>query len=432
MTTERRLERDLPQILGDLAMGPYPEYIDDVLAMTAQRRQRAAWTFPERWLPMDFVTERVSTPRVPWRALGALALIALLIATAVAAYVGSQARLPAPFGVARNGLIVYDADGDIFAADPETGATKAIVTGPETDRAPVLSRDGTRVAFERKAVGAVGAGLLFVARADGGGIVQVTPEPLIGLSAWSFSPDGRSIVALATIDFQVRIVIATSDGVGEPRVLAARVPAEDSAPEFRPPDGSEILFIGRDLGQANRGVYALNPVTDEVRTIVAPSDLDVYAATWSPDGSRIAYGLFGGVAEGPSTQTHVVSADGSGDFRVDDHPVAIADGTPMAWSNDGTRLIITRIYSVTGEQTRSAIVPVDGSGLGIEIDCPPTVVGEGCAVDWTWSPDDGSLLGTVSVADNPPQQMLADPLTGTVTPLPWTTDSLPAWQRVAP
>lgn len=377
---------------------------------------------------MDFVTERVSTPRVPWRALGALALIALLIATAVAAYVGSQARLPAPFGVARNGLIAYDADGDIFAADPETGATKAIVAGPETDRAPVLSRDGTRVAFERKAVG---AGLLFVAQVDGGGIVQITPEPLIGLSAWSFSPDGRSIVALATIDSQVRIVIATSDGVGEPRVLAARVTADDGAPEFRPPDGSEILFIGRDPGQANRGVYAVNPVTAEVRTIVAPSDLDVYAATWSPDGSRIAYGLLG-MTEGPSTQTHVVSADGSGDFRVDDHPVAIADGTPMAWSNDGTRLIITRIYSVSGDQTRSAIVPVDGSGLGIEMDCPPTVLGEGCAVDWTWSPDDGLLLGTVSVADNPPQQMLADPLTGTVTPLPWTTDSLPAWQRVAP
>jgi hypothetical protein len=48
MTTERRLERDLPEIQGDLAVGPYPDYIDDVLALTAQRRQRAAWTFPER------------------------------------------------------------------------------------------------------------------------------------------------------------------------------------------------------------------------------------------------------------------------------------------------------------------------------------------------------------------------------------------------
>ena len=31
MTIEQRLERDLPAYLGDIAMGPYPEYIDDVL-----------------------------------------------------------------------------------------------------------------------------------------------------------------------------------------------------------------------------------------------------------------------------------------------------------------------------------------------------------------------------------------------------------------
>ena len=42
MTTERRLERDLPQILGDLAMGPYPGYIDDVLATTQTRLLRCA------------------------------------------------------------------------------------------------------------------------------------------------------------------------------------------------------------------------------------------------------------------------------------------------------------------------------------------------------------------------------------------------------
>ena len=84
MTAEQRLERDLPQILGDLSIAPYPDYIDDVLATTAQRRQRPAWTFPERWLPMDLVTERVRTPRLPWRAIGVLAMIALLLATGTA------------------------------------------------------------------------------------------------------------------------------------------------------------------------------------------------------------------------------------------------------------------------------------------------------------------------------------------------------------
>ena len=119
MTTERRLERDLPQILGDLAMGPYPDYIDDVLATTAQRRQRPAWTFPERWLPMvDIARQPVLAPRLPWRAISLAAVMVALLLAAAAVFIGTQPRLPAPFGLARNGLIAYDAGGDIYTADP--------------------------------------------------------------------------------------------------------------------------------------------------------------------------------------------------------------------------------------------------------------------------------------------------------------------------
>ena len=44
-----------------------------------------------------------------------------------------------------NGSITFSHGGDIYVADPRTGISKAIVTGPETDIAPVYSRDGTRI-----------------------------------------------------------------------------------------------------------------------------------------------------------------------------------------------------------------------------------------------------------------------------------------------
>lgn len=51
---------------------------------------------------------------MPWRQLGVLALIALLLAAAIVGYVASQqTRLPAPFGPARNGQVVYADKGDI-------------------------------------------------------------------------------------------------------------------------------------------------------------------------------------------------------------------------------------------------------------------------------------------------------------------------------
>jgi len=216
MTNERHLERDLPSILGDIAMGPYPEYIDDVLATTVQRRQRPAWTFPERWLPMAVVTRRpVLAPSVPWRTLGALAMILILIAAALAAYIGSQARLPAPFGPARNGLIAYDLGGDIYTADPVTGAATAIVTGPATDVAPRFSHDGTHVVFERKLE--IGTGQLYVARADGSRLTLITPQPVSLTAAksstsYDFSPDGQSILFMFTKQGMPTMSIARVDG----------------------------------------------------------------------------------------------------------------------------------------------------------------------------------------------------------------------------
>ena len=149
MTTERRIGSDLPRILGDIAAGPYPDYIDDVLTTTAQRRQRPAWTFPERWLPMDIATTQATAARFPMRTAGVLALIAILIVTALAVYAGRrQPPLPAaPFGLAVNGQIAFAEGGDILAADPVTGEVTSFVTGADEDSRPVFSPDGTMITF---------------------------------------------------------------------------------------------------------------------------------------------------------------------------------------------------------------------------------------------------------------------------------------------
>ena len=151
MTTFDRFERNLPVLLDELAAPRTPDYFADVIRLTERTSQRPGWTFPERWFPMSAITERMATaPRVPLRAVAVLALL-LLALVAAALYVGSQQkRLPEPFGPAGNGLVAYSSGGDIFTADPVTGAAKAIVTGPELDRNPIFSRDGTKIVFRRQ------------------------------------------------------------------------------------------------------------------------------------------------------------------------------------------------------------------------------------------------------------------------------------------
>ena len=142
MSTTDRVERDITAWFGETAAPATPDYTDDILRQTAVSRQRPRWTFPERWLPMSVITfGRVNLRPVPWRAVGLLAVLGLLLAVAAALYVGSQPqRLPPPFGAAANGLVAYSKDGDIYTVDPATGTRAAIVTGATSRRRPRRSR----------------------------------------------------------------------------------------------------------------------------------------------------------------------------------------------------------------------------------------------------------------------------------------------------
>jgi dipeptidyl aminopeptidase/acylaminoacyl peptidase len=431
MTTESRLTRDLPVILGDLATGPYPDYIDDVLASSEHVRQRPAWMFPERWLPMvDIVRQPVLAARLPWRSIALVMLLVAMVVAAAAVYIGSQQRVPAPFGLARNGLIAYEAGGDIFTADPSTGAATRIVAGSATDVGPRFSLDGTRVAFERRVDATTSQ--LYVARSDGSNLTLVTPEPLSlapGDSgrAWEkyeFSPDGRALL-IATMTAGVpSMALAQTDGSGISPLETGMIATE---PSFRPPDGKEILFIGTE--NARSGLFTVDTAGGRVRQVLlVPSGYDLAGASWSPDGSRIAYWSWGGPSEGLNARTHVVAANGTGDKELPSPPGTVWNAH-ATWSNDGTRLFIARAYTPGFDDVRGAIVPADGSSVGVEV--APAGVETTCCAAWIWSPDDSQLLGRPAGVGALPNPVIIDASGGGVRPAPWESISDPTWQRLA-
>jgi Tol biopolymer transport system component len=445
MTSDRsaRIERALPVLFDQLAEARTPDYLEAAIEHASSSSQRPAWTFPERWIPMQLVTARVPTTRVPWRQLGVLALIALLLATAIAVYVGSQQdRLPPPFGPAANGQVVYALAGDIYAADPATGQARAIVTGPETDVMPQLSRDGTRIAFERTESGATGLSHVFTVRLDGSDLTRVTTEPVMigpasGDENWEkyeFSPDGRTLL-IATADGRRGILIAQADGSRATEVDLGQMPdgaASVMEPTFRPPDGREILVVGTDGIDENggEGLYAIDPSTGSVRTIAVTGPFaHLGSATWSPDGSQIAYVAWIN-ADTMTASTHITRADGTG-HRVLPMPAGAVWQAGLAWSNDGSRLVAIRGYTGMMEDVRAVVIPSDGSGVGLEIAHEGSIQGA-CCPAFEWSPDDSMILGRfVDASSEPRQQMIIDPDAGTWRPAPWTSNDWPSWQRVA-
>ena len=104
MSTARPVESRLPEILEGISAPRTPDYFDDILGQVSRTRQRPGWSFPERWLPMTALSERVATaPRIPMRMAVVLALLLLGLVVSIVLIAGSQRpAVPAPFGVAGN------------------------------------------------------------------------------------------------------------------------------------------------------------------------------------------------------------------------------------------------------------------------------------------------------------------------------------------
>ena len=183
--------------------------------------------------------------------------------------------------------MTYASGGDIYAVDPGTGRSTAIVKGPG-DINPRWSGDGTRLAFERQEV-ASGPGLLFVTGADGSDPIQVTPQPLLSIDTYSFSPDGKEILITATSARGIPgVFIAEADGSG---IRQLDLPGRATDAAWRPPDGSEILFMdnGDDSDGTDSSIYAVNALDGKVRTILPGADAAGRFRghpAWSPDGSH--------------------------------------------------------------------------------------------------------------------------------------------------
>ena len=102
MTERIDLDRELSAYLEARATSQAPDgLLGTALGQIGATSQRPGWLVPDRWLSAQ------ATVRLAWvmRGSARLALAALLIAIAVAAVVivGSQRRLPPPFGLAKTG-----------------------------------------------------------------------------------------------------------------------------------------------------------------------------------------------------------------------------------------------------------------------------------------------------------------------------------------
>jgi hypothetical protein len=385
------------------------DLLDRTISRTTRTRPRPAWLLPERWIPMELTMRRLPLPNAARYAV--LLVVLVLVAVLALAVAGSQRRVPAPFGPAANGVVVYKtAAGDIATVDPATGVVTTIVGGPEPDLAPTFSRDGTRIAFIRQVAG---GNEVYVVDVSSHGLTRLTNEPLsvTGLPIWS--PDG------ATLAFQSanQLWIAKTDGSGVGRVdLDDITGIADMA--WRPPNGRELIVAGVQDGKIR--LFVARP-DGSGRHRVSPYDGGTEDFQWltvSPDGSRAAYGAF------PAKQIHVVTID-EGRDEVVAPDVGIGLNFPR-WSPDGARLAVLQVPEGDLPATRIAVFDANDRSPHLAL-TGPTFKG---GVQFDWSPDGRAILANQWETD---EAWLLDPAGGPGTKSTWRAafDSV-EWQRLAP
>ena len=406
------LERDLTLWFDDTAMPRRPDYTSEIIQSTAAVRQRR-WMSIERWFPMNVVEFRRRTvPPFPWRTAAVLiALLVLLVAGLV--YVGSQPRLPPPFGLAGNGLVAYAKDGDIFTVDPASGERRWVTSGDDVDVVARWSPDGTRLAFLRGPStanpGNIAGATWRVVIADRQRNVLAESIPIHGVDpdAFAWSPNGR-YMAVGGSNNTVSI-IDTSDGGVRPLDLSY----DGLDFYWRPGHPSELLVRG--FADGGTGLVLIDVDRAGSERLVTPDVGDMVRPNgWTPDGRRIVY-----------TRVDPPGNDGAVAARIRVLDVTTQafveiDGAFAEVSNDGTRLL------AVSEDNRPCIASIEGGACVAIADSEHVFYGA-FAGGTFWAPDDQSI-----VASTDRGLVILDPTGQRSDPPPaWLAEGAESWQRVA-
>jgi hypothetical protein len=428
MTTFDRIEPRLPELIDELATAHVPDYFDDLLQTTAAARQRPAWRTPERWLPMGVTARPLPRAAVPWRPIIVFALLTMLVLGGLLAYAGSRPRVPAPFGPAGNGTLLYrEPDGSIMSVDPTTSATTRVADASAGYGFPIPSRDGHRAAMVR--FGSPGPAPIVVTSIDGS-----DPVSLAGLyqeaQSVDWSPDGMHLAIVARDgrgDGQSVTVAAADGSDATPLALGREV---DQIAYL--PDGRLALIAAEEPGQACPGsdqtvapcaLFVVNADGTGLDRLISAQDFHgINTLATSPDGSRLLWVEW---TLGRTGRLHVFDLAARTDHELSTQPAATSYAINRAWfSPDGTSILFDMLESGGNHW---AIIPASGGAIRR---IGPEWPGDGS--DAAWAPDGRSVLSRYTTSDSTGELWLLDATgSGQDRRLDVQVPDVPSWQRVA-
>jgi Tol biopolymer transport system component len=276
---------------------------------------------------------------------------------------------------------------DLFLVDVDGGKRKQLTDDEQVDTFPVLSPDGSMVAFNRGTPDLDGNRTdewgIYVINVDGTGLRQVADDG--ERPAWS--PDSRQIAFQRDVGSpDGAILVVNVDGTGLRKLAHNGV-----SPAFSP-DGAKVAFHRLEPGSLRTEIYVIDADGTGLRKLA----IGGVSPAWSPDSRKIAYELMpdrGGGLE-------LINIDGTGLRKVaddgefptwspDSRRIAFdardpdadqpaiyvmdtngmkarklrKDGTRPAWSPNGQRIVFFRASLASPREPELHVINTDGSGF---------------------------------------------------------------------
>lgn len=235
-------------------------------------------------------------------------------------------------------------DTNIWVMSADGSGAHRLTSGPLWDGFAQFSPAGDRIAFVRMVEDAETASPpgLYVMNADGSDVHAVIDfPPHSSITFFSWSPDGRRFAFTYYGAGAEGVFTIDADGTDRRQIFDG-----SGGTVLWSPDGSQLLFDSR------LGVSVANADGSDLRTLITGDQMLTYESfRWSPDGSQILSVRPNERAR--SDELWVMDSDGSNDRRVSENLTWREGGA--TWSPDGTQIAFNRDGDIW-------IVALDGSG----------------------------------------------------------------------